>query len=271
MPLYALLACLFAGCGGSSEDTVSIYGYLIVGPEAGEPLMALPGANLDAYDDAGALLSEGSEPYDDSPGYYRVRFLPPLTHVHLLAWPAEVETDLTGGDDDDSASTGDDDDSAQPGASPEQYVPTLLSAWTPANNLYAYDGEIYIVAYSWLKKFLATADKAGLARRAHDVFAPDLPDTGGFLLGSFSEGCEGCRIEVTAGGEVRTVLYVDDVGVVSADLDAVGPSGWFMTFSLPVGPIEVIVTTADGLGLEPITALVAEDACTSLIGLEFQP
>ncbi len=272
MIALALLALLGVGCGeSSSEDTVSLYAHMVIGPIPGDPMMVLPGANLDAYDDTGALISEGGEPYDDSPGYYRVRYLPPLTHIHLLAWPGEEESDLTGGDDDDSAEAGDDDDSAEAEAEPEVYVPTLLSAWTPENHLYAYDGEVYIVAYSWLNQFLATADKAGLARRAHEAYAPDVPDNGGFLVGDFAEDCTGCTVEVAAGGESRPVLYTDELGVVTADQETMGPGGWFMAFGLPVGPVEVVVTTADGLGLQPIAALASEDGCTSLIGLEIHP
>jgi hypothetical protein len=271
MALVASLALLVSGCGGSSgEDTVSLYGHMVIGPELGDPIYVLPGAALDAYDDTGALLSKGSEPYEDSPGYYRVRNLPPLTHVHLLAWPSEELSDLTGGDDDDSADAGDDDDSAASGPA-EQYVPTLLSAWLPENNLYAYDGEIYIVTYSWLKRFLATADKAGLVSRAHEVYAPEIPDNGGFLLGNFAEGGEGSRITVTAGGEERDVWYTDEIGVVTAAQEAVGPAGWFLAFGLPVGPVEVVVTTADGLSLQPLSVLAGEDTCTSLIGLEIHP
>ena len=101
-----LVLALLMGCPGTDDDdTVNVYGYMVVGHELGDPPLVLSGAHLDAYDDAGELLAEGTEPYDDTPGYYRVRGVPREAHVNLIAWN-EGSPDV-GDDDDDTA--GDDD------------------------------------------------------------------------------------------------------------------------------------------------------------------
>ena len=289
------LACLSPGCGADdAAETVAIYGYVMVGHEQSDPPVVLTGGQLDAFDDEGRLLAEGSEPWSDTPGYYRVRGLPPLSHVHLMAWVPE-SLDLgddddsasgSAGDDDDDSGSADDDDSAGGGQSDdddsasgsagdeaETFVPTLVSAWTPEANLYAYDGEIFILTLSWLEDFLESVTGLGLGLPADQVVVPGMDGTGGFVLGALDDPDTylGTRITVSGADAAPRTLYLDEQGQASPDLEATGPGGWFVVLGIPQGPVEVTVTTPDGIELEPFVALIAEDACTSLIGLELNP
>jgi hypothetical protein len=272
--LISILAlALLLGCPGSEEDTtVNVYGYMVVGHELGDPPLVLSGARFDAYDDAGELLAEGTEPYDDTPGYYRVRDVPQESHVNLIAW-SEPSVDIEG-DDDDSAATsaGDDDDSAEEPVV-ESYVPTILSVWTPTANLYAYDGEVFILPYSWVNAFLASVAKAGLGRRVHEAVDPSDPANGGFVVGSIElpEDHLDTEVVVSRDGESFTTLYLDEFGVADGEATGTTVRGWFVVFDIPAGPVDVTVTIADGTAYDPFAALVAEDSCTSLIGLELNP
>jgi len=282
-----LVLALLMGCPGTDDDdTVNVYGYMVVGHELGDPPLVLSGAHLDAYDDAGELLAEGTEPYDDTPGYYRVRGVPREAHVNLIAWnegspDVGDDDDDSAGDDDDSAATsagdddddtGDDDDSADEPVV-ESYIPTILSVWTPPANLYAYDGEVFILPYSWTKAFLASLDKTGAGRRVDDVVDPASEDTGGFVVGSLElpEDHVGTQVQVSHDGQACTTLYLNEFGVADPELTGTTERGWFAVFDIPAGPVEVTVTAADGTAFDPFTALVDEDSCTSLIGMELNP
>ncbi len=246
-----ILAALAAACGAceTAEDaeTVGIYGYMMVGVELTDPPMALTGGTLDAYDDAGELLSLGEEPWpEDYPGYYRVRELPPGEHVQLT-----------------TGARGD-----------ARFVPTSHQAWTASANLYVYDGELFILETAWLESFLALSGKDGVgASDVDEVIDPDDEETGGFLLGVLAdpEAGEGTRVRVHTGDDDVEAVYLDETGVARADLVATGPGGWFAAFGIPSGPAEVVVTTADGEDLEPAPVLFLEDGCTSLVDLEVLP
>jgi len=270
--VLCLLACV--GCGGSGEDTVGIYGYLFVGPQLTDPPLVLSGARLEAYDAEGRLLATGSEPWDDTPGYYRVRGLPPSSQVHLMASIPDDPDIGSPGDDDDSAAGDDDsaagdDDSADGDEAGESFVTTLLTAWTPEDNLYAYDGEMFMVSGSWLTAFLDELRGPALDQVVH----PGAAGTGGFVIGSLADPVAGTgsRIAVSAGDVSPQTLYFHEDGKPSNELDSTSEDGWFAVFGLPEGPVEVRVTAPDGSELEPFTTLVAEDACTSLVGLEVHP
>ncbi len=244
VPAVTGVALFSPGCEEvTDEETVGIYGYMVVGPEIGDPLLALTGGTFDAYDDAGALLSEGQEPWlEQKPGYYRVRELPPDTHVHLLC-----------------AANGD-----------PLFVPTVRSAWTAAANVYTYEGEIYILEHAWLEATLTTLTDGGYGNTIDAVIDPVEENNGGFILGSMAdpEAWEGTTFEVVAGDAELTTHYLDEDGVARPTLAGTGPGGWFAVFDIPAGPIEVRATTAEGVELDPMPMLVFEDTFTSLLGLE---
>ena len=244
VPVLTGLALSFVGCGEVSEqETVGIYGYMVVGLEVGDPMLALTGGTFDAYDDDGVLLSEGMEPWiEDKPGYYRVRELDPESHVHLL-----------------SAANGD-----------PLFVPTVRSAWTAAANVYAYDGEIYILEHAWLESTLVTLSEGGYGHTIDAVIDPENEANGGFVLGSMAdpETWEGTTFEVVAGDTTLTTYYLDEDGVARPTLEATGPGGWFVVFDIPAGPFEVKATTAENVEMDTLTMLAFEDSCTSLVGME---
>lgn len=239
-----LLALPGLGCEEVSEqETVGIYGFMVVGLELSDPLLALTGGTFDAYDDEGALLSEGQEPWlEDRPGYYRVRDLPAETHVHLLC--AANEDPL--------------------------FVPTVRPAWTATANLYTYEGEIYILEYAWVEETLATLTEGGYGQIVDEAIDPDDEANGGFLLGSMAspELSLGMTFDVVSGETELTTLYLDEEGVARPGQFGTGPGGWFAVFGIPAGPIEIRATTSEGVESDPIHAMVFEDSCTSLIDLE---
>ncbi len=179
------------GCAGDEEsETVSLYGTLYVGPEIGDPPAVLSGGHVDGFDDAGELLAEGSEPWpDSSPAYYRLRGLPPETHVNVVAWTEPAEE---AGDDDDSAAE-----------DPVSYVKTVHAAWMPPASLYTYDGELFILELDWMTYRLKLLSKVGLGQAIDGAVAPDSDGTGGFALGTMAEPelAAGTRIFAESGDE----------------------------------------------------------------------
>jgi hypothetical protein len=203
------------------------------------------GAHLDAYDDTDTILSRGEEPWPgDRPGYYRVTELPPESHVHLVAW-------------DDEATL----------------VPTILAAWTAPDNLFAYPGEIYALRQDWLKPTLSLLSKDGVGPTLDEVLVPDHEGDPGFVLGDMADpaAMEGARVTLRADDEPYETLYLDEVGIAREDLSETGPGGGFAIFGVPEGPVFIQVTLADGTDIEPFSAVVHEDSCTALYGLEVAP
>ncbi len=261
--LIAVLA-LAAGCPGEeSGETVSLYGTLYVGPEIGDPPQVLAGGHVDAFDDAGELLAEGSEPWpESSPAYYRVRGLPPETHVNVVAW-AEPAEDGAVGDDDDSAAE-----------EPLSYVATVHAAWLPPASLYTYDGELFILEMEWLRYQLKLLNKVGLGQGLDQAVAPDVDGNGGFALGTMDdpEGAEGTRIFVVSGDDKPVeAVYLDGFGIARPERVGTGPGGRFGVFGLAAGPAEVQLFDAADTPLGRFPVLIVEDACTALYGLELVP
>lgn len=234
------------GCPADEEiESVSIFGEMTVGPTLGDPRELVAGAHLDAYDDTDTILSRGEEPWPgERPGYYRVPELPPESHVHLVAW-------------DDEATL----------------VPAILTAWTPPNDLFAFPGEIYALSQDWLRGTLALLSKDGVGSTIDEVLDPDHQGDPGFVLGGMADpaAMEGARVTLRAAGEPYETLYIDEIGIARADLLEIGPGGGFAIFGVPEGPVTIEVTLADGTDLSPFIAVVHEDSCTALYGLEVAP
>lgn len=251
-----------SGCaGGEESETVSLYGTLYVGPGISDPPAILSGGHVDAFDDAGELLAEGSEPWpDSSPAYYRVRGLPPEAHVNVVAWTEPAEE---AGDDDDSAAE-----------EPVSYVKTVHAAWMPPATLYTYDGELFILELDWMTYHLKLLSKVGLGLAIDGAVAPDTDETGGFALGTMAEPelAEGTRIFVVSGDEKPVeAVYLDGFGIARPELVGVGASGEFGIFGLPAGPAEVQLFDAADTPLGRFPVLIVEDACTALFDLELVP
>ena len=243
----ALALVVWTSCAVVEEaETVSLYGTLYVGPEIGEPPEILTGGHLDAYDDLGELLAEGSEPWpEDSPGYYRIRDLPPESHVNVVAW-AEDGTQ----------------------------VPTVHGAWLPPSSLFTYDGELFILGYDWLAYRLKLVTKAGLGRSADEVIAPLDPESGGFVFGSLADPDlhEGLRVFVRpVDHKPVEAVYLDGFGIARPDLLATGPAGGFAVFDLPAGPADAQLVAPGDVVLGSFPVLIVEDGCTVLFEMELVP
>ena len=239
--ILAALAVLPA-CTTEEDPAVAIFGDVTVGPELGDPPEMVTGAHLDAYDDDGMILSRGEEPWPgDRPGYYRVQELPPESRVHLVAW------------DDDQV-----------------FVPTIHTARTPSDNLFARDGELFALRVEWLGPRLALLSKDGLGPTVDEVIDPFEDDGPGFVMGQLADPAagEGTRITLRVDGEPLETLYLDEVGIARETLASTGPGGAFAVFDVPPGPVEVEVSLPDGMDLAPFVVLVQDQSCTSLFGLE---
>lgn len=242
----ALLALLTACGAEQGDETVSLYGTMYVGPEVGEPPEVLSGAHLDGYDDLGELVAEGEEPWpEDSPAYYRIRGLPPESHVNAVAWSEDGD-----------------------------HVPTVHAAWMPPANLYTYDGELFILSHAWMEYRLKLANKVGHAMSMGEAVAPDVADSGGFALGWLAEpeDHEGTRLFVAPpGAKPVEAVYLDGFGIARPELIGTGPDGTFAIFGVPAGPAQVQMFEADDTFLGSFPVLMIEDACTSLFDLELVP
>jgi len=236
---------LVAGCAPPEPPSeVFVQGFLFGERAPGDESRAIANIEGTAWSDAGELFVEGREPFSDYPGFYRFSPLPPDTPVHLQF--------------------------ASPG---EEYVTTILSGRTAADDLYVDPGTFHIFpraqALEWVSHWREAA--AGKIVIEAPTFDPALPDEGGLLRGALANPSAhvGTRLVVIdAGGAETEVWYTDEAGVA---LGATGTSaeGGFALYGLEPGPLQLRVIAPDGSAVpELFVTRSAEDAVTSLFDFE---
>ncbi len=219
LAVATLVLGVFSGCTVSGPETdVRVQGWLFDTETPAEDALPIPGATLSAFDDEGALLDEGGEPFESAPGFYRVSNLPLDTAVHLEFGPPEAV-----------------DEAGEAIAS--DHVSTVRSGRSASNDLFVDDGVFVLGTAAALLEDLAAMNDAGATYVDPD---PDVPDQGGALRARIlaSEVLVGERFRVVdAAGVGAEVFYrVDGAVVAEAGVDATGE---FLVAGLPAGPIDV--------------------------------
>jgi DNA repair protein RecO (recombination protein O) len=255
-PLPALVAAMVlaagSGCAAApADEDVRIQGWLFDTTTPTDATLPITGASLNAYDDDGEILDEGSEPFTEAPGFYRVSGLVPESAVHLEFLPPAV---------DDGALS--------------FWVPTLRSGRSAADDLFVDDGVFHLRPRASLHLLLDElnegAARAGL-RLGYDDPDPDIEDQGGALVAfiATSEIQLGERFRITDSAGVATeVWYRSGDGLIpSAGVDA---QGEFMLAGLAAGPVDVErIDPLGGPSERRFRTHVVEDGLTVL--LDFVP
>ena len=218
--LSPILALALLGCGAwvyeeaSNDGTITWYGTVLDGPYTGENGV-LSGGDVLVYDLVGEQLAEGTEPYDDNPGYWKLK-VPPDE-------PAAIH--LAG----------------------DGLLPAVWRGSTPSAQAFWYTGALF--AYdqeSWLP-FLEQFDGQG------GVSLEPLGDEICWLWGApwDRDAWAGADIAITGGdGEGAVVLAytLDDDGVLYETSSE--PVDYFFAFNLHPGDVTVSVQATDGRSVE---------------------
>ncbi len=214
--LAIALSLSLVGCGTwiyeetSSDGTVSWYGTVLDGPYTGDNGV-LSGGDVLVYDLEGELLTEGTEPFDDTPGYWKLK-VPPSEPVALH---------LAG----------------------DGMLPTVWRGTTPAAQAYWYSGALFAYDLETWQPFLEQFDGQG------GVTLEPLGDEVCWLWGVpwDRDAWAGAEITVTGGdGEEAVALAytLDDDGVLYETRDLA--IDYFFAFNLAPGDVTVTVQAADG-------------------------
>ncbi len=218
--LVPTLALLLPACGmwiyeeTTDDGTVTWYGTVLDGPYTGDNGV-LSGGDVLVYDLDEELLAEGTEPYSDTPGYWKLK-VPPAESVAIH---------LAG----------------------EDLLPTVWRGTTPTAQAYWYTGALFgYHQESWLP-FLEQFDGQG------GISLEPLGDEVCWLWGVPWDGDDwaGADITITGGdGEESVALAytLDDEGLLyETDSE---PIDYFFAFNLAPGDVTVSVQAADGRQVE---------------------
>ncbi len=217
--LPALL--LLAGCGtwifdddSEAASSVNWYGSIIDGPYTGENGV-LSGGDVLVDDLDGERLAEGTEPYSDTPGYWKLQVPPgePVA-IHLAG---------------------------------EEQLPAVWRGTTPTSTGYWYTGALFSYhEETWLPFFEDLEGQQG-------VSIEPLGEDSCWLWGApyDPDAWAGAEIELLDGeGEPAVVLAYtlteDDLLVLTSD----EPVYYFFAFNMAPGDVTLSVQAADGRSLE---------------------
>ncbi len=250
LAVAALVLGVLPACTVAEDATEArIQGWLFDTELPAEESVPIPGAALEAFDDAGELVVEGGEPFESAPGFYRVSNVPVDTAVHLEFHPPEAF-----------------DDAGEPTASP--YVPTVRSGRSASADLWVDDGVFHLRSRAALLADLAGMNAAGAEYADPD---PELPGQGGAIVVRIlaSERTLGERFQVVDGEGTATEVFYRVEGVPTAGT-GVDASGELLVAGVPAGPVDLELLDADGAPSGRVfRTRVVEDGVTAL--LDFIP
>lgn|GEM_PF-657756 len=241
---FALLA---TGCVGyQAPSVVRVQGYLFESPEPAEDAAAVTGTSSRAFDDFGALIAEGSEPFSDTPGWVRFSNLPPLTRHHHEFVPPDGEAD-------------------HPDAT--EHVATVVVGESSSDDLFVDAGSFHLWTRADVDGWLSD-----WAEKDPSLALPTLDpttDDGGFVRAVVEEPEAGLRFAVVdANQDSWPAVYADADGAASVTQDGLSGSGIFFVFGPAAGPAVLRLVEVDGtLSAESMPLWIAEDGVTSLPSL----
>lgn len=247
-----LLAAVLPGCAGYvAPDTVRVQGWLYESPDPTTDTAVVSAATATAWDPAGVLVVEGSEPFSDSPGYYRFIGLEPGSlHHHVFAPPA--------GEADHPDELG--------------HVTTVIPGASASDDLYVDAGTFHLWPRPIVDGWRIAWSLVGFEAAALD---PDTDDDGGLIRGRTVD--PGASVGLTlwveaADGTAWPARYTDALGAPAADAQGLSDDGGFFFEKVPAGLYHLEAAQADGTPLGgSLSVRVEEDGVTSLPRLVLSP
>ncbi len=249
LPVVLAFALMAGGCGGYAPPaSVRVQGYLFESPEPSTDEPTVPGATAFARDDLGELVSEGSEPFSDAPGWVRFSGLAPLKRHHhvFVPPPGEDHPEVT------------------------EHVTTVVVGVSSSDDLFVDAGSFHLWPRSTVEGWL-TAWELVSGGRPLTALDPEV-DEGGFVRGTVLEpdAALGTRFAlVDADGVQHRAVYLDDAGAPSATQEGLSGSGGFFVFGSASGLAMLrTVQDDDTLAADGLPVWIEEDGVTSLPRLQ---
>ncbi len=247
-----LVATVLTGCGGYVPlETVRVQGWLYESPEPTADTATVSAAEATAWDPAGELVAEGSEPFSDAPGWYRFSGLGPETFHHHVFVPPAGEADH-----------------------PEElgHVTTVLPGTSAVDDLYVDAGTFHLWPRPIVDGWRTAWSLVGIESSTLD---PTTDDDGGLVRGRVldPESALGLVLWIDApDGTSWPARYTDALGAPAPDAQGLSEDGGFFFEHLPAGQYQLEAGQADGTPLGGSLSLrVEEDGVTSLPRLVLSP
>ena len=246
-----LVAALFTGCAGYVSPTaVRVQGWLYESTIPTSDTGVVSAASATAWDAAGEVAVEGSEPFSDAPGWYRFSDLPPETLHHYVFVPPAGEADH-----------------------PEElgHVTTVIPGPSAVDDLFVDAGTFHLWPRPVVQGWATAWSLAGAAVIDLDPATAD----GGLIVGQVRDpaAAEGMALWLEADDGTRTdAWYTGPAGEPDPAAAALSEHGGFFFGQVPAGSVRLVAGTPDGSSSGGSLVLrVEDDAVTSLPALHVAP